>query len=416
MKAVILAGGYGTRLYPLTMRTPKPLLPLAGKPIVEHLIESLAASGVNDLVVSIKQDQMRIAEKLGDGSALGCKISYAVEPAASEDNKLGSVGALEYVFSRMGDPVECFVVGADNYFHGLDYRKLKEFHSSKSAHATIALYHLPDPAQAMHYGVAAVDAHGRITKFQEKPQPGKAASALASTAAYYLDDDFLCRHIPDYCGSARRQGKSADRIGDLWEHYLDSLHLYGYAFRGYWGDIGNAENYLQTDAAALGFSKSRIISHVPSGTVKGNGVRIGNGVKIHATAVVRGPAFIGDGVHIGKGAAVGPAVSAYNSAHIGEGAKISHSILLEHSKIGKHAAVHNTVIDGHAEIGEGANVDGSTIGFRCAVGAGSHLKNCRLFPFQHAKAHSHLAGQDIGIGAGLSALQKKELGESCYWL
>ena len=301
MKAVVLAGGYGTRLYPITLRTPKPLLPIAGKPVVRHTIESLAKSGVTAVVVSIKENQGKIADCIGGGTS-GCKVSYVFEPAAGESEKLGSVGALEYVFSKMGKPTECFVVGGDNYFHGLDFRKLREFHSGRRAHATIALYDVGTAAKASHYGVAAVDKQGRITKFIEKPPAGSGSGTLVSTAAYYLADNFLCEHIPGYCAHRRRQGKPADRIGDLWEHYLDSLQLYGFAFNGLWGDIGNAENYLETNAAALSLSKK--------------------------------PSIIAKGAKIGKNAVIGPGTSILHHSTIGANCVVAGSVVFERTKIG----------------------------------------------------------------------------------
>ncbi len=400
MKSVILAGGYGTRLYPITLRTPKALLPIAGTPLILHAIGSLAKSGVTGVIVSIREDQLKIAECLGDGKESGSRITYVYEPAASEEGKLGSVGALEYVFSKMGEPTECFVVGGDNYFHGLDFRKLKAFHAQKRAHATIALYDVGDREKASHYGVVVVDRSGRITKFVEKPSPGEAPSTLASTAAYYLADDFLCERLPEYCGRQRRSGRRADRIGDLWEHYLHDLHLYGYAFKGYWGDVGNAGNYLETNAVALSFTKTKM----------------GKNVSIHPSAKVRGPVFLGDDVEVGANAVVGPNATILHHSVVSANAAVVDSIVFERVSIGANAAVENSIVDGCSSIGENVRVRNSSVGYKAAVGNSSQTTASRVFPFQSIAGKTVVENEAVGKETELSGRQKKELEESCYWL
>lgn len=403
MKAVILAGGYGTRLFPITLRTPKPLLPLAGKPVILHIIDSLSKSGVTEILVSIKENQLKIAGCLGNGRDLGCRIAYVYEPAATEENKLGSVGALEYVFSQMeGRPTQCFVIGGDNYFHGLDFRRLKEFHAEKRAHATIALYDVGNSKKASHYGVAVVDRSDRITKFIEKPAAGKAPTTLVSTAAYYLSDDFLCEHIPEYCGHRRRHGKTADRIGDLWEHYLEELQLYGYAFKGYWGDIGNAENYLESNAAALSFAKTR--------------TAIGKKVSIDKTADVRGPVFIGDNVVVGRNAVVGPNATILHDSVVAENAAVMNSIIFERVSIASNTVVENSIVDGSSAVGEDSRVKNSSIGYKAVIGNSCDFVGSKIFPYHSLQDKTTVENQTVGKDSPLSAKQQNELEESCYWL
>ncbi|MFH1107277.1 MAG: NDP-sugar synthase [Candidatus Micrarchaeota archaeon] len=416
MRAIVLAGGYGTRLYPITLRTPKPLLPLAGRPVVLHLIESLAKSGVTEITVSLKANQLKIADSIGDGRRLGCRVSYLYEPGVDEGRKLGSVGALEYVFSKMESPKQCFVIGADNYFHGLDFKKLRDFHSRKGAHATLALFRLADPALASHFGIAVTDGEDRIREFQEKPAVGSAKSMLASTAAYYLADDFLCEHIPRYCGHRRKTGRQADRIGDLWEHYLSDLRLYGYVFEGTWGDIGNAENYLETDAAALSFERGSSGTKLAPGMAKRRGVVMGRDVEIDASASIRGPVFIGDGCSVGRNAVIGPNASVLHDTSIGSGAVVSGSVVFERVNVGDDASIENSVVDGGCRVGPHARISATTVGFKCAIGGSAELRGSKVFPFRSVAAKAVLDCSTVGSEHELSAAERKELEESLYWL
>lgn len=400
MKAIILAGGYGTRMYPLTLRTPKPLLPVAGKPVLEHILGLLAASGVPEAVISLKESQRKIERYFGKGNRLGMHLTYAYEPDVGEQAKMGSVGALANVFKEHCEPSECLVIGADNFLFGLDLRKLQESHRHRKAHATLALFDLRAKEDVRHFGIAEVDEKGRIRQFQEKPSVEKAASKLASTAVYHLEESFVREHLPAYVKLQHAQGKKADRIGDLWTHFVSSLALHGYPFQGIWGDIGNPSSYLDTNQQAMHFLE------------KEGGHRIDRKAEIDSSAVITGPVIIEKGVKIGAGARVGPFVHVMHDSVVEANAAVENSIVFERVTVGKNARIMDAVLDGGCVVGAGAVItEDSVLGFKSSVGDTCAVSNSTVYPFEKiAKTVSgrQAKGDD-------SALMKK-LERSCYWL
>ncbi|MDP2718072.1 MAG: nucleotidyltransferase family protein, partial [Candidatus Micrarchaeota archaeon] len=226
MRAIILAGGYGSRLAPLTRRIPKSLAPVAGQPIIAHLLQMISEANLAKAIISLNKNQSEIQDYFGDGSEFGVSVEYHYEHSENDLDKPGAVGALNALVRELG-PEESFVIGGDNIVYGLDLDKMLAFHKGQKASATLALYELSNPRLVELYGICKTDADGRIVEFQEKPSQKEAVSRLASTAVYIMGETFLRQKLPEYL--AAMKGK-ADRIGDLWHHYLDSDELYGFAF------------------------------------------------------------------------------------------------------------------------------------------------------------------------------------------
>lgn len=398
MKAIILAGGYGTRLYPLTLRTPKPLLPVSGKPVIVHTIESLAAAGITEIVVSMNSSQKKMMDCIGDGKKFGARIEYVVEPGKGEEAKLGAVGGLKYVFSRIGTPDECLVLGGDNFIHGLDFSKLRGFHSEKRAHATLVLYELEDEREAEKFGIAKVDSRGMITGFREKPKPSESAGRLASTAIYHFGSRFL-ENLPRFLEHKRRMGEKPDKLGELFEHFVGELDIAGYAYRGHWGDIGSPESYLETNRHAMRLLKM--------------GTDVRDKAKVDASAKLLRPIIIEEGVTVGAGAVIGPYSQVMHRSKVGEGARVRESIIFEDVEIGSGCKVDGAVVDGSCKVGEKAEIGkGSVIGFGCVLGSSARIApGSRLFPFQKVAKGNSVSGV---LGAP-PAPGNGQLAASCYW-
>ena len=402
MKAILLAGGYGTRLFPLTLRTPKPLLPVAGRPVLEYTIELLAEAKILDVVISLKENQGKIEKYFGNELA-GAKISYVYEPESTEEGKLGSVGAINYVLGKLKDIDEALVIGGDNFIVGLNLGDFARVRREKGAHASIALFELHTDTELQQSGVAQLDSKGRIIKFQEKPHPSKALSRLASTAIYALDRAFIKEHLPNYADIKRKKGEKADRIGDLWEHFVSDLHLHGHPFEGIWGDIGNCEVYIKTNREAF--------EHLAKATPGGIN-RISPSAKVHKGATLIPPIVIDENCLVNDGAIIGPNAHLLHDTVVASNAVISNSIIFERCSIGEQCKIENSIVDGKCAIGADVTItDYSVIGFDSKIGKGSSVTGSKVFPGISVKPGSTVRG-DLKNDLTPSS---KGLVDSCYW-
>ena len=162
MKAIILAGGYATRLMPLTLRLPKLLLPVAGKPLVHYCLDMLKEAGVDEVVFSLNITQKIVQEAIGS-EYNGMSVSFIFEETQTEGEKLGAIGAMQYVAERTSVDEDCLLIGSDNFVYGLDLKDMVKEHSSRKPHATIALFDLLDEKDVEHFGVALLEGK-RITR------------------------------------------------------------------------------------------------------------------------------------------------------------------------------------------------------------------------------------------------------------
>src|SRR5882762_3516511 len=232
MKAVVMAGGEGTRLRPLTSNQPKPMVPIVGKPCMEHIIELLKQHGLEDIVVTVAFLPQAIRSYFGGGETLGVDISYSVE-----ESPLGTAGSVRLAAGRLDDT---FLVISGDALCDVDLTKLVEFHKEKQASVTIGLKSVDNP---LEFGIVATDDEGRIERFLEKPSWGQVFSDTINTGIYVLEPEVL-RHVP------------ADRPYDFSKELFPLLlemgrPLYGYAFEEYWQDIGNLDQFRQANFDAL---------------------------------------------------------------------------------------------------------------------------------------------------------------------
>ncbi len=346
MKAVVLVGGLGTRLRPLTWHTPKALVPVLNRPFLEHVLLRLKEHGVDEAVLAISNLAEEIEACLGDGGRLGIKISYALEKTA-----LGTAGAVKNASELISDSF--FVLNGDIYTD-LDYSAMLDFHRRRHACATIALTPVDDPT---HYGLIETGPDGRVKRFLEKPKKEEITTNMINAGTYILEPEVMSR-IPAL------QEYSFER--QLFPGMLAAGEpVFAFPSSGYWIDIGNPEKYMRLNFDLLAGKSGRY------GFERGDEVVIGKGCKIAASARISGPVLLGEGCEMGDGAVIeGPAVIGAG-CRIGGGAIVRSSILWDRVSFGEGCCVASGIIASDCCIGEDICLDGVVAGDHVVIGHGA---------------------------------------------
>ncbi|MBI2445383.1 NDP-sugar synthase [Candidatus Micrarchaeota archaeon] len=379
MRAIILAGGYGSRLQPLTLRIPKAQVSVAGEPVLAHLLHMVESANVSKVVVSLNKNQESIEEAFGDGSEFGVDMEYHYEHSESDLDKPGAVGALYQLVQELG-PEESFVIGGDNTVYGLDLDRMLTYHRQKQAAATLALYELANPRLVEQYGVTKTDTEGRIVAFQEKPSVKEALSRQASTAVYILSESFLRKSLPEFVQWAKDKAGKADRIGDLWHHFYQNLPLYGFAFSGVWGDTNSVESYLDTHM--------RVMEHRQIGTV------VDPSATVDPAARLVPPVILGSGCQVAAGATVGPFSVLGPGVRVDAGATVIRSILYDGVQVGVKAWVEDSILDQGVQLGENGRVEK-----QCMLGEGVRLEGgARVLAGSKIWPHASLSSDAVVRG------------------
>lgn len=348
-----MAGGEGSRLRPLTSRRPKPLAPVAGKPVMELIVELLRAHGFTEIVSTLHYLADEIEAYFGDGSALGIPMHYVVE-----DTPLGTAGAVKMAHELLAG--DTFLVISGDALTDVDLSAIVRHHKEAGNDVTIALQRVTNP---LEFGVVVTDENGRIVRFLEKPSWGEVFSDTINTGIYVLEPGILDR---------MQRGKSYDFSKDLFPDMLrEGAKLGGYVIDAYWTDIGNLEQYQEANYDAV-HGKVRIAfpgSEIAPGVWAGEGARIdpdarieapvvlGRDVRIHAGAAIVGPTAIGDRTIVERGATVCRSVL-WEDVYVGEEASVSDCTVADRNTIEKRAKVNeNSVIGRGCTIGAGATVN-----------------------------------------------------------
>ena len=326
MKAMILCAGKGTRLRPMTYGTPKPMIPLVDKPVLQYIVEHLRRHDVNEIAINLSYLPDRISDCFRDGAAHGVRIFYSLEgerkDGVFEGAALGSAGGMKKIQTESGFFDDTFIVLCGDAAVNLDITRLVREHKTRGSLATIVLKGV-HPDEVSKYGVVALDEKGRIRTFQEKPAPEEAVSTLANTGIYIFEPEIF-NHIPD--------GVEYDLGGDLFPNLCrQSDRFFGAVDDFDWIDIGNLKDFRA--------ATDRLLTETPSGmTLPGAeiapGVRAGlNAVLDPKTVQVEGPVYIGAGAVIEPGARIiGPTVIGPNS-RIGAQSIIHRSVLGAHTRV-----------------------------------------------------------------------------------
>ncbi len=364
MKAVVMAGGEGTRLRPLTSNQPKPMVPIVGKPCMEHILELLRHHGFEDVLITVAFMPQAIRSYFGSGESLGMNIEYSVE-----ESPLGTAGSVRLASGRIDDT--CLVISGDALCD-FDLSQITEFHREKGAAVTIGLKSVENP---LEFGIVVTDEDGRIERFLEKPSWGQVFSDTINTGIYVIEPEVL-RHVP--------ANVPFDFSKDLFPLLLEmGRPLYGFVCDGYWQDIGNLDQYRQANFDAL---DEKVRLQVPGLKVRGD-VWIGEGVEIDDVEGVEGPAFIGNYATISPDASVGPYSVLNAGVTLRERARVSRSVIDASSYIGRSAVVEGAILGRgcdvrlHARVHEGVAIgDYVTLGDQSVIYPG-----VRIYPYKEVE-------------------------------
>ncbi|MDD5560440.1 mannose-1-phosphate guanyltransferase [Candidatus Methylomirabilis sp.] len=354
MKAVIMAGGFGTRLRPLTTSIPKPMIPMATKPMMEHIVTLLKDHGFDDLITLLYFQPEVIERYFGDGHEFGVKMVYA---AATED--YGTAGAVKNAEAFLNDT---FLVISGDVLTDFDLTKAVKFHKDRGALATIVLTRVENPLQ---YGVVITAPDGRITHFLEKPSWSEVFSDTVNTGIYILEPEVLTL-IPSE--------KSFDFSRDLFPRLMEEGRpLYGYVATGYWKDVGDLIEYRLAHRDILaGLVKATLPGNLVEGLDKP--IWLGEGSRVDFTASLQGGVLIGRHTQIGSNVHITRSVIGDNCV-IEEGAVIVGSVLWNNVFIGSRAILKENIVGRGSEIKANARLfEGALISDQCKVGEGSVVK------------------------------------------
>jgi NDP-sugar pyrophosphorylase family protein len=353
LKAVVLAGGLGTRLRPLTYSRPKPMLPIGPKPVLQYVIESLASSGFDQIIVTTNYLQEQIESYFGDGSRFGVSLTYP-----EEKTPLGTAGSVKNA-ERYLDETFALIQG-DN-ITDIDMARQLRYHRAKNAIATLSVMRVKEP---WNYGVVMLDKQNKILGIQEKPSPSECRSNLINTGLYILEPDVL-DPVPN--------GKQFDFAKDLFPIILtQGKGLYGYKAQGFWTDIGSVDGFLEASNWILGKMTSHISSNMNTGLTKFKGpVWIGEDTALENEVTIRGPVYVEDSCKIGKNVFLGPGTALKRNVSVGEGSRINGALVFDSTRIYSKVTLSQCIVDMGCEIGTDSVIESSTIlGAGCKIGEG----------------------------------------------
>lgn len=367
-KAVIMAGGFGTRLRPLTMSIPKPMVPVANIPMIEHILNLLKKHNITEIVCVLYFQPEKITSYFGDGSAFGVTIEYVKAVA-----DYGTAGAVRNAAEHLDEP---FIIISGDVLTDLDITAALKFHEKNKSQATILLTRVPNPLQ---FGIVMTAENGAITRFLEKPSWGEVFSDTINTGIYILEPEVL-KMIP--------YQKEFDFSKDLYPAMLEQKKpLFGYITECYWRDIGNLTEYQIASQDVLQGKVNITISGEKSGNIYR-----GKNTNVAESAILKGMVVIGDNTVIGENAEISDCVIG-RDVEIGERANLSGSVLWDRVKIGNGASVTNDVICNDTVIGNGATISENVfIAEGCIIGGEAQLlSNIKLWPNKEVESGAVLS-------------------------
>jgi mannose-1-phosphate guanylyltransferase len=361
VKAVVLIGGEGTRLRPLTLHTPKSMVPIVNRPFLEHMLEYLKGHDIDDIILTLCYLPDHIHHYFGDGSKFRIKLTYAIE-----DPPLGTAGAVKNV---MGHLDETFFVFNGDIFTDIDLTAMMGFHRQHRSKATIALTPVDDPTI---YGVVETNSEGRVQRFIEKPRRDAVTTTMINAGAYILEPEVL-DHVPIGLSFSFELG--------LFPLLLENGDpFYGYQSDAYWIDIGTPEKYLKLHHDLLTGLVTRHITGKPAG----DGVWIEDGCDIHPQAELRGPTILGRNCIVGSGARVkGPSIIGQDCI-IEAGSFVEGAVIWQNAHLRQGVSLRNCIIAENVVIGERTQVmDGCVLGKNVIVDSNQKLvQGTKIWPEQ----------------------------------
>jgi len=383
MKAVIMAGGEGTRLRPLTSTAPKPMLPLVNRPMMEHIIGLLKRHGIDEIIVTVAFMANSIRNEFGDGSELGVEITYA-----SEETPLGTAGSVRNAMDHL---TERFLVISGDVLTDIDLSKIVEFHAAKGAVATIALVHVENP---LEFGIVITEGDGRIERFLEKPTWGQVFSDTINTGIFVLEPEIFDYIAPD---------RSVDFSGEVFPKLLsDGRPLYGAIAEGYWEDVGTLEAYLGAHKDIL---DAKVVVDIDGFEVT-DGVWLGEGAYVSPEAVITGPAVIGPNCHIEGDTHVGPYVVLGTNVRVRAGSALERTVVNDNTYIGEGTRLRGTLVGRSCDLRKSVRAEeGVVIGDEVFVGEDALLSSeVSIYPFKTVEAGAIVRDSIVWESRGAQSL------------
>ncbi len=387
MKAVIMAGGEGTRLRPQTSNLPKPMLPLVGRPMMEHIVSLLRRHDVTDIVVTVAFLPNAIRSYFGDGSELGVRMVYA-----TEETPLGTAGSVRNARDELD---ERFLVISGDVLTDIDLTAVVEFHEKSGALATLALCAVDNP---LEFGIVITREDGSVERFLEKPGWGQVFSDTINTGIYVLEPEIFDL-IPE--------GRSVDFSSEVFPAALDAgKAVFGYVADGYWEDVGTTAAYLKAHQDILDCK----VEVEMTGFELRPGVWLGKGSSVDPSARIDGPAFIGENCTIDQDAVLGSYTTLGANVRMAERAEVRHSVIGENAYLGPSARVEGSVLGRSCDLRHGARCEpGSVVGEGCLIGAEAAVRgDVKVYPYKVVEAGAQVNSSIVWESGGARTLFGRE--------
>jgi len=356
-----MAGGEGTRLRPLTSNQPKPMMPLANRPMMEHIVRLLKEHGFDEIVVTLAFLPQAIRTYFGDGSEFGVRMVYA-----TEESPLGTAGSVR---NAMQELTERFLVISGDVLTDIDLSEIVRFHDERKALATIGLKAMENP---LEFGIVITREDGSIDRFLEKPNWGQVFSDTINTGIYVLEPEIF---------DAIPESVSVDFAAEVFPKLLaEGKPLYGYVAEGYWEDVGNLDAYLKAHHDVL---DGKVELDVP-GFKLAEGVWLGEGSEVDPDASIDGPVVIGDYCHVEAGARLGEYTVLGANVMVGADAFLERSVVHDNAYLSQGVRLRGCVIGRSSDLRRGARCEeGVVLGDDCFVGEHAVINpGVKVYPFK----------------------------------
>ncbi len=378
-----MAGGEGTRLRPQTSNLPKPMLPLVGRPMMEHIVSLLRRHGITDIVVTVAFLPNAIRSYFGNGSELGVRMAYA-----TEETPLGTAGSVRNAMEQL---TERFLVISGDVLTDIDLTEVVAFHEKNDALATIALSAVENP---LEFGIVITREDGTIERFLEKPGWGQVFSDTINTGIYVLEPEIFER-IPE--------GRAVDFSSEVFPSVLeDGKPLYGYVADGYWEDVGTSAAYLKAHEDILDGKVEVDIS----GFELRPGVWVGRDSTLDPLAQIESPVFIAENCTIDANAVLGAYTTLGANTRAAERAEVRRSVIGENSYLGPASRVEGAVLGRSCDLRVGARVEpGAVLGEGCLVGAQAEVRSdVKVYPQKVVEAGAQVNASIVWESGGARTL------------
>jgi mannose-1-phosphate guanylyltransferase / phosphomannomutase len=383
MKAVIMAGGEGTRLRPLTSNQPKPMIPVANKPMMEHIVKLLREHGFTDIVVTVAFLANTIRTYFGDGSEFGVRMVYA-----TEETPLGTAGSVR---NAMDELDERFLVISGDVLTDIDLSEVVRFHDERKAMATISLKAMENP---LEFGIVITREDGSIERFLEKPTWGQVFSDTINTGIYVLEPDVF-EFIPP--------GHPVDFSSEVFPAMLEAGQaMYGYVADGYWEDVGTLDAYLRTHRDVL---DGKVELEV-DGFRMSEGIWLGEGAEVDPAARIDGPAIVGDNCRVSAGAHLAAYTVLGANVRVGREAYLERCVVHDHVYLGDTVRLRGCILGRSSDLRRGARCEeGVVLGDECFVGEHAVVNpGVKIYPFKTVETGAVINSSIIWESRGARSL------------